>query len=90
MLHALDPTRSFQAAKTPGRNMSTATAPQVQQGYFPHWELKTSGVIMPEERLPGGQTIVSGLQHGVAMAGGTIIAPLIMGLIPIWHCCFRA
>ena len=43
---------------------------------------KTSGVIMPEERLPWGQTIVSGLQHGVAMAGGTIIAPLIMGFDP--------
>src|SRR5215831_17046870 len=37
---------------------------------------------MPEERLPWGQTIVSGLQHGVAMAGGTIIAPLIMGFDP--------
>src|SRR5215472_10902896 len=62
--------------------MSTATVPEVQQGYFPHWELKTSGVIMPEERLPWDQTIVSGLQHGVAMAGGTIIAPLIMGFDP--------
>ena len=39
-------------------------------------------MIMPEERLPWGQTIVSGLQHGVAMAGGTIIAPLIMGFDP--------
>jgi len=37
---------------------------------------------MPEERLPWGQTIVSGLQHGVAMAGGTIIVPLIMGFDP--------
>src|ERR1700751_4865698 len=65
-----------------GRNMSTAAVPEVQLGYFPHWELKTSGVIMPEERLPWGQTIVSGLQHGVAMAGGTIIVPLIMGFDP--------
>src|ERR1700758_2941363 len=62
--------------------MSTATRPEARQGYFPHWELKTSGVIMPEERLPWGQTMVSGLQHGVAMAGGTIIAPLIMGVDP--------
>jgi putative pyrimidine permease RutG len=62
--------------------MSTAAVPEVQQGYFPHWELKTSGVIMPEERLPWGQTMVSGLQHGVAMAGGTIVAPLIMGFDP--------
>src|SRR5215475_9896307 len=63
--------------------MSIATVPDVQQkGYFPRWKLKTSGVIMPDERLPWGQTIVSGLQHGVAMAGGTIIAPLIMGFNP--------
>src|SRR5215469_6458214 len=62
--------------------MSTAAQPEVQEGYFPHWKLKTTGVIMPEEQLPWGQTIVSGLQHGVAMAGGTIIAPLIMGFDP--------
>src|SRR5262249_23867972 len=63
--------------------MSIAAVPDVQQeGYFPNWKLKTTGVIMPEEPLPWGQTIVSGLQHGVAMAGGTIIAPLIMGFDP--------
>jgi putative pyrimidine permease RutG len=62
--------------------MSTVTSPEVREGYFPHWKLKTTGVIMPDERLPWGQTIVSGLQHGVAMAGGTIIAPLIMGFDP--------
>ena len=63
--------------------MSTATIPEAQQeGYFPHWKLKTTGVIMPEERLPWGQTFASGLQHSVAMAGGTIIAPLIMGFDP--------
>jgi putative pyrimidine permease RutG len=62
--------------------MSTATLSEVREGYFPHWKLKTTGVIMPEERLPWGQTIVSGLQHGVAMAGGTIIVPLIMGFDP--------
>src|SRR5262249_43615302 len=60
--------------------MSTATHPEV--GYFPRWRLKTTGVIMPEERLPWGQTIISGLQHGVAMAGGTIIVPRIMGFDP--------
>jgi uracil-xanthine permease len=54
----------------------------VKERYFPHWRLKTTGVIMPEERLPWGQTLVSGLQHFVAMAGGTIIAPLIMGFDP--------
>src|SRR2546430_12448859 len=62
--------------------MLTPTLPEAREGYFPHWKLKTTGVIMPEERLPWGQTIVSGMQHGVAMAGGTIIAPAIMGFDP--------
>jgi putative pyrimidine permease RutG len=62
--------------------MSTGALPEETGGFFPHWKLKTGGVIMPDERLPWGQTIVSGLQHGVAMAGGTIIAPLIMGFDP--------
>src|ERR1700756_4298397 len=54
-----------------------------QGSYFPRWKLKaTGGVVMPDERLPWGQTIVSGLQHGVAMAGATIIAPLLMGFDP--------
>src|SRR5215472_9220205 len=62
--------------------MSTVTRPEVREGYFPQWRLNTTGVIMPEERLPWGQTLVSGLQHGVAMSGGTIIGPLIMGFDP--------
>src|SRR5215469_14066496 len=62
--------------------MSMITRPEAREGYFPHWKLKTTGVIMPEERLPWGQTIVSGLQHGVAMAGGAIIVPLVMGFDP--------
>src|ERR1700756_768371 len=54
-----------------------------QGSYFPRWKLKaTGGVVMPDERLPWGQTLVSGLQHGVAMAGSTIIAPLLMGFDP--------
>src|SRR6516162_6865597 len=65
-----------------GDTMPTDTRPEMQEGYFPHWKLTRTGVIMPEERLPWGQTIVSGLQHGVAMAGGTIVAPLIMGFDP--------
>jgi putative pyrimidine permease RutG len=60
----------------------SAVAGADKEGYFPRWKLKTSGVIMPDERLPWGQTLVSGLQHGVAMAGSTIIAPLIMGFDP--------
>src|SRR5215475_6867297 len=62
--------------------MSTVTQSEVPGGYFPRWRLKTTGMIMPEERLPWSQTIVLGLQHGVAMAGGTIIAPLVMGFDP--------
>lgn len=34
--------------------------PKVLQGYFPPWKLKTAGVIMPEERPPQGQAILSG------------------------------
>src|SRR5215470_12589299 len=62
--------------------MSTTTPAEHSGGYFPHWTEKTGGVIMPDERLPWGQTIVSCLQHGVAMAGATIIAPLLMGFDP--------
>ena len=66
-----------------GGNMSKATGSDEHvQGYFPRWKLKTSGVIMPEERLSWGQTIVSSLQHCVAMSGSTIIAPLLMGFDP--------
>ncbi len=61
----------------------SAVAEADQKSYFPRWKLKTTGgVVMPDERLPWGQTLVSGLQHGVAMAGSTIIAPLIMGFDP--------
>src|SRR5215207_9435104 len=51
-------------------------------GYFPRWSLKTDGVIMPEERLPSGQTVVLGLQHVVAMFGATVLAPILMGFDP--------
>jgi hypothetical protein len=32
--------------------MSTAAASKDPGGYFPNWKEKTSGIIMPEERLP--------------------------------------
>ena len=51
-------------------------------GYFPRWRLKTQGRILPDERLPAGQTAVLGLQHVVAMFGSTVLAPLIMGFDP--------
>src|SRR5438270_6875023 len=53
-----------------------------KHGYFPHWMLKTEGVIAPEERLPWGQTIFVGLQHVLAMFGSTVLAPIIMGFNP--------
>ena len=51
-------------------------------GYFPGWSLKTEGTIMPDERLPAGQTVVLGLQHVVAMFGATVLAPILMGFDP--------
>ena len=44
---------------------------------------QTSGtdrsVVAPEERLPWPQTIALGAQHVVAMFGGTVLGPLLMG-----------
>jgi hypothetical protein len=40
-----------------GGDMSTATRPEVREGYFPHWKEKRIGVIMPEERLPWGDCV---------------------------------
>lgn len=51
-------------------------------GYFPRWRLKTEGRILPDERLPAGQTVVLGLQHVVAMFGATVLAPILMGFDP--------
>src|SRR6266404_2946067 len=39
-------------------------------------------VIAPEERLPWPQTVALGLQHVVAMFGGTVLAPRLMGFDP--------
>src|SRR3954464_3730450 len=53
-----------------------------RQRYFVVWTLKTEGVILPEERLPSGPTVLVGLQHVVAMFGATVLAPLLMGFDP--------
>jgi putative pyrimidine permease RutG len=53
-----------------------------EHSYFPRWRLRTEGVILPDERLPAGQTVVLGLQHVVAMFGATVLAPLLMGFDP--------
>lgn len=50
--------------------------------YFPDWQLRTEGVIAPDERLPWGETLALGVQHVVAMFGATVLAPLLMGFDP--------
>ncbi|MTJ80829.1 MAG: pyrimidine utilization transport protein G [Telmatospirillum sp.] len=49
---------------------------------IPNWQLKNSGIIAPDERLPWGQTVAVGIQHVVAMFGSTALAPIIMGFDP--------
>ncbi|ESQ89594.1 hypothetical protein ABAC460_12040 [Asticcacaulis sp. AC460] len=39
-------------------------------------------IIYPEDRLPIGQNLVAGLQHVVAMFGGTVLCPLLIGFDP--------
>src|SRR4051794_18839112 len=56
--------------------------PHERETYFIVWTVKTEGVILPEERLPTGQTVLVGLQHVVAMFGATVLAPLLMGFDP--------
>jgi putative pyrimidine permease RutG len=53
-----------------------------KEGYFPHWTLKTEGIIAPDERLPWGQSILVGLQHVLAMFGSTVLGPILMGFNP--------
>jgi putative pyrimidine permease RutG len=50
--------------------------------FLPGWKVKSAGVILPEERLPAGQTLVVGLQHVVAMFGATVLAPILVGFDP--------
>ncbi len=50
--------------------------------YFPDWQLRTEGVIAPDERLPWGEMLALGVQHVVAMFGATVLAPLLMGFDP--------
>lgn len=50
--------------------------------WFPHWTLRTGGVIAPDGRLPAGETPALGAWHLVAMFGATVLAPLLMGFDP--------
>ncbi len=55
----------------------------MSEGFFPRWvPARPSGAVMPDERLPLGQTIVLGIQHVVAMFGATALAPILMGFDP--------
>src|ERR1051325_7315410 len=49
------------------------------------WKLKPAAdgtVVAPDERLPWPQTAALGLQHGVAMFGSTVLAPILLGFDP--------
>ena len=54
----------------------------MSSSFFPRWTRKTTGEVAPDERLPGGQTLVMGIQHVVAMFGSTALAPILMGFDP--------
>lgn len=52
------------------------------QDYFRNlfsWKERRGGAIMPDERLPWGETTVLGFQHVLAMFGSTVLGPLLMG-----------
>jgi len=51
-------------------------------GLLPAWKLKPKGVVLPEERLPAGQTVIVGLQHVFTMFGSTVVLPIFMGFDP--------
>jgi putative pyrimidine permease RutG len=50
--------------------------------FLSRWKLKTEGVVLPEERLPAAQTVLAGVQHIVAMFGGTVLVPILTGFDP--------
>jgi len=54
----------------------------VSETYFPRWQLKSEGIIAPDERLSWPQMLALGGQHVVAMFGATVLAPLLMGFDP--------
>jgi uracil-xanthine permease len=49
------------------------------------WKLRQPAdgiVVPPDERLPWPQTVALGLQHVLAMFGGTVLGPVLMGFDP--------
>jgi putative pyrimidine permease RutG len=53
-----------------------------RESFFPRWRPTREGLVLPEERLPAGPTLIAGIQHIVAMFGSTVLAPLLMGFDP--------
>ena len=43
---------------------------------------RTSSILYPEDSLPFAKSAVTGFQHVIAMFGGTILCPLLMGFDP--------
>jgi len=43
---------------------------------------QTISVIYPEDKLPFFKSVITGFQHVVAMFGGTVLCPLLMGFDP--------
>lgn len=59
-----------------------ANTAAASEGFFPRWRVKREGLVLPEERLPAGPTLIAGAQHIIAMFGSTVLAPLLMGFDP--------
>ncbi|MFB2533008.1 solute carrier family 23 protein [Paracoccus sp. p3-h83] len=51
-------------------------------GYFPTWRPATGATVLPDEKLPMAAMLPMSVQHLLAMAGATILAPLLMGFDP--------
>ncbi|EFA76778.1 regulator of chromosome condensation domain-containing protein [Heterostelium album PN500] len=47
--------------------------------YFPKYELSTTNIVTPEQRLPLGPTLFLSFQHVLAMFGSSVVCPLLMG-----------
>ncbi len=45
-------------------------------------ESEAQSLIYPEDRLPFLKNLIAGFQHVIAMFGGTVLCPLLMGFDP--------
>ncbi len=64
------------------QQLDVAAVQEYFRNLFSWKERRSGGMIMPDERLPWGETTVLGLQHVLAMFGATVLAPLLMGFDP--------